>query len=434
MQNFENKKYLIYGFGISGRSCFKYLKKKNCSIKIYDDNLKLYKTYNKYKIKKNNIPRFRFDFVVISPGIHLKNCSLKNYLKKNKNKIINELDLFYQNYETNKKITITGTNGKSTTAKLVYEIFKYCKKDVRLVGNIGKPLLNQKNIKKHTIFIIEASSYQIDYYKNFKTDIAVILNLSPDHLDRHKTFSNYANTKFKLIKSMKPNGIAIIKKNAKILTNLIKKNKIKSKIFKIDDEIDKKFELKITNKLFYNLNNKLNLKFALEICKIFNLKKIKFIKAINSFKTLPYRQQILLDNSKLFIMNDSKSTSFSSTIENLKSYKNIYWIVGGVAKKGDKLQLDLKYRKNIKAYLYGVDKIFFSKQLQNKIYFKKFENLSQTLKHIMLDMRNDNKKKYLIFSPSGASFDQFKNFEARGKYFNLLLNKLKFVNQINDNK
>ena len=137
---FKNKIILIYGFGISGKACFKYLKRNNNTF-IYDDNSKLIP--NKYKkqflnIKK--ISKYNFNHIVISPGIDLNKCSLKKYLKKNKEKIISELDIFYLENKNNLKITITGTNGKSTTSKLLYEIIKNHKKDVRIVGNIGKYL------------------------------------------------------------------------------------------------------------------------------------------------------------------------------------------------------------------------------------------------------------------------------------------------------
>ena len=96
------------------------------------------------------------------------------------------------------KITITGTNGKSTTAKLLFKILKDQNKDVKLIGNIGIPVLSKNKIKPSTIFVIEASSYQIDYSQYFKTDYAFILNIRPDHLERHKSIQNYASAKFKL--------------------------------------------------------------------------------------------------------------------------------------------------------------------------------------------------------------------------------------------
>ena len=145
---FVNKKILIYGLGLSGNSCFKYLSKKN-DIKIFDDDYSLKNNENKkFFLDKKKILENKFDYIVLSPGIDIKKCTLKNYLIKNFNNIITELDIFYILYPNNIKITITGTNGKSTTCQMLYNIFKLRNLDVRLVGNIGKPPLKETRIKK----------------------------------------------------------------------------------------------------------------------------------------------------------------------------------------------------------------------------------------------------------------------------------------------
>ena len=211
-KTFVNKKILIYGLGLSGNSCLKYLYKKNY-IKVFDDNNSLKNRENKkFFLDEKKISKEKFDYIVLSPGIDIRKCILKNYLLRNLKNIITELDIFYLSYPNNTKITITGTNGKSTTCQMLYNIFKLKNLDVRLVGNIGKPPLKEKNIKKNTIFVIEASSYQIDYSKYFETNIALILNIAPDHLERHKTFQNYVNAKLKLIKKQKKKSIALIEK------------------------------------------------------------------------------------------------------------------------------------------------------------------------------------------------------------------------------
>ena len=152
MLNLINKKILIYGFGITGKACLNYL--KNNSVIVYDDKIKTNKNKNIKFLNKKFLNKIKLDYVVLSPGINLKNCTLKNFLFKNKKKIISELDIFYCAYKSNFKIAITGTYGKSTTCKLLYDILKYSKKDVRLVGNIGKPVLNEK-VTKNTIFVMK---------------------------------------------------------------------------------------------------------------------------------------------------------------------------------------------------------------------------------------------------------------------------------------
>ena len=429
---FNNQNILIYGFGKSGRACFKYLRKNN-KIEIYDDKkLSIPKNLKKNSINKTKLTSVNFDRIVVSPGIDINKCTLKKYLSKNKSKIISEMDIFYLNNIKNKKITITGTNGKSTTSKLLHDVLKKHGKDVRLVGNIGNPLLSEKNIKPLTIFVIEASSYQIEYSKYFKTDFAIILNISPNHLERHRTFKNYIKSKFGLIKSQKKNSFAFIEKNNNFLKEELKKNKINSKIIKVNLKISNKIKKKIKNSYFENKNNLNNLKFVLEISKKLKLKNQKVFKVVNSFKQLNFRQQILYKNKKLLIINDSKSTNFSSSINLLESYKNIYWLVGGRFKKGDNFVLNKKYYKNINAYIFGKRKKFFVKNLINKIKYKTFDNIKRALVEIIIDAKKSNLSPVnIIFSPSAASFDQFSNFEERGKNFNYLVRKLKIISKIN---
>ena len=126
------------------------------------------------------------------------------------------------------------------------------------------------------------------------------------------------------------------------------------------------------------------------------------------------------------IINDSKSTSYSSSIELLKQKKNIYWLIGGIPKKGDKFNLPKNYYKDIKAYIFGSNQKKFLSDLRNKIKLKRFSNLKKALIVLIQDIDNDiSKKKTILFSPAAASFDDFDNFEDRGKYFNLLIKKFK---------
>lgn len=427
MVEFKNKKILVYGFGRSGKSCLNYLNKDNI-VKIYDDKLK--KLPKKFKISRFKLKKTKFDFIVLSPGINKDVCNLKKFLLINKSKIISDLDIFYFKNKQNLKICITGTNGKSTTSKIIHKILKNAGIDARLVGNIGQPILNEKKITKETIFVIEISSYQIEYSKYFKSDIAAILNIFPDHLDRHKTFSNYRKIKFKLLKNLRPNGTGLIEKN--IFSNkYIKQKGTKTKIIKINSSSKSKIIDKnktISNDMVQNFN------FAIYISKLLKIKKKIIKKTINNFKGLPFRQEIIYQNKKVMVMNDSKSTSFSSSLNILKSFKNIHWILGGLAKKGDKLNLPNKFQKNIKYYIYGRDRYFFIKQLNYKNNIYNFKNLNDALKKTIITCLNQKNRQNIIFSPAAASFDQFKNFEDRGIYFNKLVKKLNLIKRINVKK
>jgi len=419
---FYKKNFLIYGFGKSGYASYKFLcKKSNC--KIFDDNKKnIPSKYNHEIINYKQLKKKNFDYIVLSPGIDMHKCRASTYLKKNRTKIITELDIFYLSYPNIKKITITGTNGKSTTSKLLYDVLKEHGKDARLSGNIGSPILLETNLKNNTLFIIEASSYQLEYSKFFKSDYSLILNLSPDHLERHGNFKNYIKAKFKLIQNQSKNNYAFIEKKNYLLNNLIKKNKTKSKICRVNYKKYSKYYKLIKNEYFRNIPNFKNLSFVFAISKNLKLSLKKIINVANRFKQLDFRQQIIYQSKKLIIINDSKSTSLSSAMPLLESFTNIYWILGGMAKKGDQLKLKKENFKNISAFIYGKDKLIFSKILSNKIKYKVSKNLNNSLLQVFKDLKKkEDQKKILLFSPSAASFDQFKNFEDRGKYFNKII-------------
>ena len=427
MKNISNiflkKKILIYGLGKSGLSTLKFLQNK-CEIYVYDDYIKKIKfpKIKKKIIKLNKIAKLKFDKIILSPGIDINNCKLSSFLKENRNKIYTDFDVFFSFYRNN-CITITGTNGKSTTCQILYEVLLKQKFDVRLVGNIGRPILSIKNIKKKTLLVIEASSYQLEYSKIFRSNYAAILNISPDHIERHKNINQYTKAKFKLIKNQIKGDLAFVKKNDKFINKELKSYNFRSKIIKVNTKSKEKFFKKIKNKYFLNEINKENLSFVYEISKKLNLNKKLLLYAIEKFKGLKYRQQIIYNKNKLTIINDSKSTSFSSTIGALKvNNNNIYWLLGGIPKKGDKFILPNKYFSKIRAFIYGKNYLFFNKQLRNKIKFENFKNLKIALRKIFLLLHKKKTiNKTILFSPCAASFDSFRNFEDRGLYFNKLV-------------
>ena len=412
---FYKKKILIYGLGKSGLSVFKFLKKNN-EIITHDD---------KKKINNKKITKIKFDYIIISPGINIDKCSLSKFLKNNSKKIYTDLDIFYSHYNKNNKITITGTNGKSTTAKILFDVLKDQKVDVRLVGNIGNPILLEKKITNKTVFVIEASSYQLEYSKLFKSNISLILNISPDHLERHKTINRYVDAKFKLIKNQSKKDFAILNNKNFYIKRELKFKNFSSKIIKIKKNIDKIFLKKIDNQYFNTDGNKENLKFILEVSKLLKLKKNLLIETLKKFKGLKYRQEKIFQSKKLTIINDSKATTFASSVSLLKSLSNVYWIIGGQAKKGDKLLLSKKNCKNFKAYIFGKNKSFFVSKLKKLMKYESFLDLNSLIKKLSLVIADDKKiiHKTILFSPSAASFDNFKNFEERGEYFNQLIKK-----------
>ena len=421
---FFNKKILIYGLGKSGMSAFNFLQKKN-DIFVFDDDKRQKKNkYIKFSwISLKKINKQNFDCFIISPGIDIKNCKLSKILLNNRDRIFTDLDIFYSLYKNNKSVAITGTNGKSTTAQILYEILAKQKKDVRIVGNIGNPILSEKKILSNTFFVIEASSYQLEYSQLFKSRFSVILNISADHLERHGNLKNYINAKFNLLEKQSKNSTAFINKYDLNTQKKIKFKKYNIQIVKVDTKKKDKLMKKLNNDYFSSKGNIENLNFALAISKKLKLKSKIILKTLQKFKGLKYRQQIIFDNNRLKIINDSKSTSFASSESLLRNLKNVYWIIGGIPKKGDRFNLKKSECKSLKAFIFGKNYLIFFKKLKSKVRCKINKDIESSLREIIYDIsKNDiSTKNTILFSPASASFDDFKNFEQRGEFFSKLV-------------
>ena len=414
----KDNSYAIYGLGLSGNSTLNFLKNKKIK-KIYTWDDKKNKN-NKKKINLFKKKLDEVDYIVISPGINIQKTNFRLNLFKNKKKIITDLDLFYMQKIPVKTIVITGTNGKSTACKLTQHIFKMNKLNILLGGNIGKPILDLK-IKKKSIVIIEASSFQLAYAKFIKPTIAAILNISSDHLDWHKTLINYKNSKFKIFSKQDSNDIALL--SDKKLISFFRKKKYLSKLNIVKKKhLSNELKKKITNDYLMSDPNLENLTFAHQISKIFKIKKKFFLKALNNFKGLPHRHEIFLKKNKIIFINDSKATSFESTKHALKNNKNIFWIFGGLPKVADKFNLQGVSSNIIKSFIIGKKTIYFKNQLANRIKYKVSFNLKNAIKDIFKELIFIKKNKVtVLLSPASASYDQFNNFEERGNQFKKII-------------
>ncbi len=422
----QNKKFLVFGLGLSGTSTINALSKFGAKIECWDDNLELRKKAKSKFILNSNWVNNYYDFIVISPGINIYKHKYKNFFLKYKNRTITDLDLFYSSLKSKNVIVVTGTNGKSTLTKLIYDLLKKSNKKAYIGGNYGKAVLDLPFEDKKAIFVLELSSYQIDYSKNIYSSVAIMLTISPDHLERHETIEKYISTKLKIFDTLVAAGQGFIDLNtnfkSKIL-RMVKKNKYKNILY-----IKKNTKLFVNKKLISLslLGNHLNnlIFIAYKVSKIFNISLRKYIYTIKNFKGLPHRQEIVKIKNNLIFINDSKATNFNSSEVALEKYKNIHWIVGGLPKKNDEINV-LKYKKNIlKAYIIGKSINFFLKSFKNLIDFEVNHTLEKSLKSCIFNAnKNRNLNQTVLLSPSAASFDQFKNFEDRGNKFKNFLKK-----------
>tara|TARA_B110000914_G_scaffold183896_1_gene166993 strand:+ start:403 stop:1125 length:723 start_codon:yes stop_codon:yes gene_type:complete len=231
LQKYKNKKIAIYGMGMTGCSVAKNFKKLKAKIYCWDDNIRKRNEVKKFKIPLNKfwLHPEPMDYIVISPGIDIEKCKIKKYLNKNLRKIMTDLDLFFELNKSSLIISITGTNGKSTTCKIIEKILKTAGNNVKTLGNIGNPVLSFHRSKKKHVFILEISSYQLQYSKIFRSKHAAILNITPDHLERHKSINNYIKIKSKIFFAQKTSDYSYLNlknKYSYLIKNILKKKKL----------------------------------------------------------------------------------------------------------------------------------------------------------------------------------------------------------------
>ncbi len=363
--------FLVYGLQKSGLSIIKLLEKKNKDFKIWDDNKLVRKNLKKSLIGKNFFrPNYsnlnKFEKIYISPGISLREKKFK--LANKKLKLSRDLNLYISYLKNEKVIAITGTNGKSTTTKLIGDILKKNKISSFVGGNIGEPLCNAfVQNKKFNFHVIELSSFQLETINNLNSKISIITNLSHDHLDRYRNLNDYISQKKHILTKYGINLISIDDKfSRKIFNNIKLKNKISFSIFDksadifIDDNYildnyfknNKKLNIKKISKDLNEYFNKQNIVIAYICCKILKLPEKIFLNVIKNFRGLPYRSNLIFNNKNLKIINNSKATNLNSTVNSIKCYENIFLILGGRAKENN-FETILKYNNKINSvYIY----------------------------------------------------------------------------------
>ena len=428
--NYKNQDVGILGLGLSGLAAARVLLNSKANIFVFDD-----KKEKPSIIKKSNWINYNYwpwesiKTLVVSPGIPINNKEKHNAIKlaiDNKVKIINDIDLFVEIYPKAKIIGITGTNGKSTTAALLFHILKFNKIKSVICGNFGIPACSINDPGENGVIILELSSYQLDGAKSLSLDIATIINITPDHLDYHETFDRYVSSKLKIINFLKRNGIFIYDKSNKLLNKIIDANKYNSLKFSSVNEKEAK-EFINDNNYLKGTHNAINASIAISIAKKLNINDNKIELAIKRFEGLSHRMEPLYISSNFKIINDSKSTNGESTAAALESFSNIFWIVGGKPKNDGIGQAKNFLDKVVEVFLIGNSTKYFSEEI-----YKFNENIpinvcitleKATILAIKKSKMSKLKNYVILLSPSAASFDQFKSFEDRGNQFKKIISQ-----------
>lgn len=435
---YENKKILILGAAKSGIAVARLLANKNNEIVLtdineIDENVKneLESLNIKIIITKNQLELLddSWDIIIKNPAIAvtselIKKCNMLNL------RVENEIEVAYHFLPQNVTIIgVTGSNGKTTTTTIIYEILKRMNKRIVLGGNIGTPLSELlPNIKENDILLLEISDHQLCDIHDFKTNISVLTNICPTHLDYHGTYEHYKNTKSKIFNHHTEKDIAIInmdstdalEESANILSQKYyfssKKNNCSAylkddKIYLNDKEV-----LDINDIKLKGIHNYENIMAALLVTQNFSLDLNIVKKFLSEFGGVEHRQEFVKQVNNVEYYNDSKSTNPTSTITALKTFKKpVHLILGGLNRNQDFHELD-DYMKYV-CYIYAIGSTTdivdeYAKSMNIPCY--KAYNLKNALEFIKTNVKENE---VVLLSPGSSSQDQYPHFEDRGNEF-----------------
>ncbi|WNB17420.1 UDP-N-acetylmuramoyl-L-alanine--D-glutamate ligase [Marivirga arenosa] len=437
-----NKRIIILGAGESGTGAALLAKAKGYDVFVSDfgtisDSFKekLYNAHIQFEEGKHTEEKIlNADTIIKSPGINPEVEIIKKAVAKNI-KVIDELEFAYQ-FTKGKIIAITGTNGKSTTTMMTYHLLKEAALSVGLGGNIGKSMAAQLVDQDYDWWVLECSSFQIDGFVDFKPHIAVLLNITPDHLDRyHYKVENYVNAKFSLFKNQSEEDFAILVEGNQLINEALPKYNIEAEILNVgftnqslnafadSSEIvinieDKKHHFSQSLLPIKGRHNQINAMASILTAKLTKIKDDQIKESLPKFKSIQHRLESVGNIHGVEFINDSKATNVDAVYYALEAFSRpIIWIVGGVDKGNDYSQLDA-VSGNVKAIIcLGKDNDKIKKHFKDRCpIIEETQSMQEAVKigyHLSKD------REVVLLSPACASFDLFKNYEDRGNQFRL---------------
>jgi len=446
LKEIDNKTFLVFGFGKTGCATANFLQNNDAKVFVWDDDesKRHYAMQAGYKVTDPVSINFQtLKALVLAPGIPL-NHSIVEKARLYGVDIINDIDFLFKANPDATFIGVTGTNGKSTTTALITHIIKEAGFNVQIGGNFGIPALSLDPMGDGDICVLELSSYQLDLIKENQIKIAVILNITPDHISHHGNMANYISAKTNIIQTDKQQSLIIgtDEKEAKEILESVKNTCPNLNITEISSNDHVKNGIKISKNKFKliednkvidlsfcktlkGLHNTQNAAAAFAVCKTLNISTKQIEKSLRSFSGLNHRQQLVATLNGVQFINDSKATNANATAKALITYNNIYWIIGGRAKETGLDGLE-ELLDNVKhAFIVGECEDEFAKWCEGKISFTRCKTLDKAVtKSANMAFENKISNSSVLLSPACASFDQFDSFEHRGETFVQLVHSL----------
>jgi UDP-N-acetylmuramoylalanine--D-glutamate ligase len=446
---FAGKHYAVYGLARSGIATVEALLASGAKVTAWDDNPDARAKAEMCSCEGRSPvldPRLRgdtglneigeFDSLVLSPGVPLNRHPIAQRARETGVEIIGDIELFARarpELPPHKVVGITGTNGKSTTTALIHHILKTAGVPATMGGNIGLPILAQDPLPDGGVYVLELSSYQIDLTQSLDCDVAVLLNITPDHLDRYESFEAYAASKARLFEMQSPEHAAVARTIDWWETERFK-GPCETSNAGILDVSDDVFHQRQAEPgaigVFEQSNwptlqgphNLANAEAAMSTCFMLGLDGPQIRSGLQSYPGLPHRMERVREKGGVLFVNDSKATNAEAAAPALAAYHNVRWILGGQAKTESLGDTEAQLRHVVKAYTIGEAGPMFAELLRDlAVPVEECETLEIATKRAAEDSLPGD---VVLLSPASASFDQFRDFEARGDRFRELVEGL----------
>lgn len=449
---FKDKRAAIFGLGASGLSAARALIAGRADVLVWDDSETSRAAAVREAIPVGDLKEAdwsTFDALILAPGVPLTHPAphwTVELARQHDVEVIGDVELCLRERAAHAPdapfVAITGTNGKSTTTSLIAHVLAHAGRDVQVGGNLGTPILALDSPRADRIHVIEMSSYQIDLTPSLAVSVGIMLNVTPDHLDRHGTMAHYAKVKSRvpagaafpvigidddygreMARALAATGKGVIR----ISTREVPPQGYvagESHIYRAaGGEAEEVADLTGIGSL-RGMHNAQNAMAAVAACTALGLSDAEIRAGLHSFPGLAHRMEQVGHKGDVLFVNDSKATNADSAAKALGAFDNIYWIAGGKPKEGGIATLQDFFPRVRKAYLIGEAAQDFASTLVGRVPYEIAGALDNAVTQAARDAEAAGGEAVVLLSPACASFDQFRNFEVRGDAFRELVKKV----------
>jgi UDP-N-acetylmuramoylalanine--D-glutamate ligase len=416
---FAGKHYTVYGLARSGLATAEALLASGAHVTAWDakEEARAKAPAGTEIANLDEADLSQFDSLVVTPGLPLNRHPIARRAREAGVEIIGDIELFARarpELPPHKVVGITGTNGKSTTTALIHHILKTAGVPTTMGGNIGLPILAQDPLPRGGVYVLELSSYQIDLTQSLDCDVAVLLNITPDHLDRYKNFGAYAASKDRLLQMQSSDHFTFVNWDCFLTGQVNPVANFNGLVLpgwaKQDDWLT-----------LQGPHNAENAAAAISVCEVLGLSRAQIAEGLRTYPGLAHRMERIREKDGVLFVNDSKATNPTASAPALAAFERIRWICGGQAKTDNLDECAPHFGHVRSAYTIGEAGELFARLLSPHMSVKNCGKLDEAVRQAAADADAGDT---VLLSPACASFDQFRDFEDRGDQFRALVEGL----------